>query len=196
MSERESIMTGLELITGRIISDAEQKAKRIIAESEKKIAAIEEENRLAVENLKRENAVRLEETERRLEERAEAARRAYIREAVLGTKNEAVKKVISEAKMQLMTLPDAEYFALLREIYRNNAEAAEGEILFCAEDKKRLPPDFIEGLCKIRGRVTLSADDAPGAGFVIRCGGVEINCTLDAIFEDKYNKLSDIAAKE
>ena len=196
MIEREIVMTGLELITGRIISDAEQKAAEKTAAARAQIAAIKAEYQTEIENVKKNSAQRLEEAERRIKESAESAKRAKIREAVLKAKNEAVESVIAEARTRILALPDAEYFALLSEIYKNNAEDKEGEILFTAADKKRMPKDFVDGLCKIRGRVTLSKEDAPGAGFVIRYGRVEQNCTIDAIFEDKRNRLSDIASKE
>lgn len=184
-------MKGLELITGSIIADAQARADEKIAAAKKVAESIRAEYAAETEKLRNKNAEALAAARQRAEESAESARRAMEREAMLSTKNETVNEIIAEAKAKILSLPDMEYFALLAEIYKNNAEDKEGEILLTASDKKRMPKDFLKKL----GRVTLAQDDAPSAGFIIRYGRVELNCTIDAIFEDKQNVLSDIASK-
>lgn len=187
-------MAGLELITGKIISDA------VMEQEKKKAAALEVAEGIKAEYRAEEEKVKAKADEEiaaikeQAEENLKALLHAKEREALLATENAVVAEIIKEAKARIMNLTADEYFALLTEIYKNNAEEMEGEILLSAEDKKNMPKDFIESLSKIKGKVNLSQEDLDKKGFVVRYGRVELNCTFDAIFEDKYNVFSDIAS--
>jgi hypothetical protein len=54
-----------------------------------------------------------------------------------------------------------------------------------------MPDGFVASLSDT---LTLSKEDAPSRGFILRRGRVEQNCTIDAIFEDMKNRLADIVA--
>ncbi len=188
-------MAGLELITGKIISDAV-----MVAESKKAAAlecaeGIKAEYRAEEEKVRAKNAEDIENIKKSAEESTASLIHSRERDALLGTENQVADEIIEEAKERIAALDAEEYFALLTEIYKNNAEDLEGEILFTAEDKKRMPKDFVDSLSAIKGKVTLSKEDLKQQGFVVRYGRVELNCTFDAIFEDKYNKLSDIVSE-
>lgn len=187
-------MAGLELITGKIISDAV-----MAAEGKKATALTNAENIRAeyseeIERVKRAADEEIDEIKAAAEESAKALLKSKEREALLLVENEAIAEIIKEAKKCIEELSATEYFALLTEIYKNNAEDMEGELLLSSEDKKNMPADFLESLSKIKGKLTLSDEDLTAKGFVVRYGKVELNCTIDAIFEDKYNIFSDIAS--
>ncbi len=185
-------MAGLELITDRIIRDAEKKAEQIYKKAEDNIRDIQEEYGAEIEKVKARSNDDIEAAKKREEERFFAELRAKRREAVLEAKNEAIESIIAEAKKRILSMPDDEYFDVLASIYAACAEDGDGEILFSKKDKSRISEEFIKRLCKIKGNVVLSKEDAPSEGFIIRYGRVEENCTIDAVFEDKYNKLADI----
>ncbi|MBS7297882.1 MAG: V-type ATP synthase subunit E [Eubacteriales bacterium] len=187
-------MAGLELITGKIISDAVMTAESKKADALELIEGIKAEYSAEEEKIKAKAAEDIAAVNEQAEESAKALLNAKEREAILATENAVVAEIIAEAKARIMNLSTDEYFALLTEIYKNNAEDMEGEILLSAEDKKNMPQDFVESLSKIKGKLTLSDEDLGQKGFVVRYGRVELNCTFDAIFEDKYNTFSDIAS--
>lgn len=187
-------MAGLELITGKIISDAVMAAESKKAAALECIEGIKTEYSAEEEKLKAKAAEDIAAVNQQADESAKALLHAKEREALLATENAVVAEIIAEAKARIMNLSSEEYFALLTEIYKNNAEDMEGEILLSAEDKKNMPQDFVESLSKIKGKLTLSDEDLGQKGFVVRYGRVELNCTFDAIFEDKYNTFSDIAS--
>lgn len=188
------MMTGLEQITNSILGEAQAEAEKKIAAAKARIAEIKTEYEQEIARVKAEAEEKKKLAKKRADENTAAALRAREREALLETQNKTAEEIIAAAKEKILTLPDKEYFSLLAEIYKNNAEKGEAEILFSAEDKKRMPDGFIAELNKICEKVTLSDEDAPAAGFIIRRGRVEQNCTIEAIFEDRKNELADIVA--
>lgn len=188
-------MAGLQDITDKIISDAKAVRDEKIAAAEECVKNIRTEYAEEIARVRAKNAEVLKEIGETAKENAEFALRAKEREAILSVENSTVAEIIAEAKGRLLKLPTNEYFALLTDIYRNNAENGEGELLLTKADRERMPEDFLKTLSGIKGKLTLSDEDAPSAGFVVRYGRVELNCTFDAIFEDKYNLFSDIASQ-
>ena len=91
-------------------------------------------------------------------------------------------------------MPDKEYFDLLYQVFVNQNIQADGEILFSEKDKKRMPKDFTSRLNSASdgGKITLSQETAGiENGFIVRCGKIEINCTIDSILEEKDSELRD-----
>lgn len=188
------MMTGLEQITKSIIGEAQTEAEKKIAEVKTRIAEITAEYEQETARVMAEAEEKKKLAKKKAEENRAAALRAREREALLEMQNKTAEEIIAAAKEKILSLPEKEYFDLLAEIYKNNAEQGDAEILFSAEDKKRMPADFIARLNTICREVTLSEEDAPSPGFIIRRGRVEQNCTIEAIFEDRKNELADIIA--
>lgn len=186
-------MTGLELITDKILSDAQQEADIKLATAKDRIKEINEEYAEECKRARSEGEQKKSALKKQAEEACASALRAREREALLSAQNEAASQIIAEAKDRILNLDTAEYFAFLTAIYKNASEDKKGELLLCAEDRMNMPQDFIDSLNKI-SEVTLSSEEAPSRGFIIRYGKIEQNCTIDAIFEDKINLLSDIVA--
>lgn len=188
------IMTGLENITNSIIADANAAAEKKLSEAKMRISETESEYSAEIAHLEKLSEEKKQAAKKRAAENLESQKRSLARDKSLSLLQSVSSEIISEAKDKIKSLPDAEYFDLLKEIYKNNAENGDAEILFCEKDKKRMPDGFINELCTIGPKVVLSADNAPGEGFILRRGRVEQNCTIDAIFEDKKNELADIVA--
>ncbi len=79
-----------------------------------------------------------------------------------------------------------------------SAQSGEGEILFSAKDLARLPQGFEEKLnaaLKGRGAALRISGDARDidAGFVLTYGGIEENCSIDALFDSAHELLQDKA---
>ena len=183
-------MAGLELITDAILSEAKKKADEKIAEAKNRIEEINSEYAAEIEKIAENGKTARADAIKTVGERFEAEKAAYEREMLLKTERETAKELIAEAKNRILTMPKAEYFAYLAEIFKNQGDIDGGELLLCKEDKENMPDGFLESL----GGITLSEDDAPSKGFIVRCGRVYINCTIDAIFRELDSELYDIAA--
>jgi ATP synthase, subunit E len=119
---------------------------------------------------------------------------------MLETKQALIAEVIDNAKTQIRELPDEEYFALLLKIADKAIHEGEGVISLSSKDLARMPKDFEDKIRAIaEGRqanmsVSKDAIDVED-GFVLSYGGIEENCTLEAIFADKKEELSDLVQK-
>lgn len=185
-------MAGLELITDTILNEARKKAEEKIAEANKRIDEINKEYAAEMESISKHGAEARESAAQALKERAESERAAYMREMILKTEREVAKELILEAKNRILTMPKDEYFAYLLELYKNQNDEAGGELLLCKEDRENMPDGFLESL---GDGITLSNDEAPSRGLIVRHGRVYINCTIDAVFREKESELYDIATK-
>ena len=184
-------MAGLEVITNAILSEAEKKASEKMAEANNRIEEINNEYKAEIERIAESGKTARDDAVKTVWERFDAEKAAYEREMLLKTERETAKELIEEAKNRILDMPEAEYFAYLAEIYKNQGSIEGGEILLCAEDRADMPENFVENL---GSGLTLASDAAPSKGFIIRQGRVYINCTIDAIFRELESELYDIAA--
>lgn len=188
-------MGGLEKITADILSEAEAEAKAIFCAAQKKaseICAAAEQERAELSKKARREAER---ECARLGERILKKADALARKEVLSAKNEIIEKSLSEIKQSIADMETGEYFGLMRGLIIKNAEEGEGVMLLSKRDSLRVPKDFLKTINEnIKGKITLS--DSAGdfsAGFIIRYGKIDINCTIDRLFEDKRERLADLA---
>ena len=87
---------------------------------------------------------------------------------------------------------------MLLKLAVKSAQTGEGELLFSAKDLARLPEGFeeqINAALKDKGAVLhVSAGSRDiDAGFVLTYGGIEENCSFDAIFDSARETLQDKA---
>lgn len=184
-------MAGLELIVDAILSEAREKADKKTAETKKRIDEINAEYAQEGENVRVREKQEREASVAAFYERFAAEKAAYEREMLLKTERETAKELIETAKNKILSMPKDEYFAYLAEIYKNQNDEGEGELLLFKEDKENMPENFLESLGK---GITLSDAEADTKGLIIRHGRVYVNCTIDAIFREKESELYDIAS--
>lgn len=112
---------------------------------------------------------------------------------MLSTKQEIIASAVACAKSYLCNLPVAEYFELLIRMIEKYSEDSNGEMLLSSKDLQRIPSDFqIKISACSKGKLIVSEDtvDIDG-GFVLKYGGVEVNCAFESIFSAESEKLSD-----
>jgi len=131
--------------------------------------------------------------------RAQSAADLQCRRALLKAKQELIGDTVEKAREAVTGLPDKDYFNLILRLVSKNALAKEGEICFNKKDFARLPSDFASGLVKALpegASLTVAKEDADiDGGFVLRYGGIEQNCSVSALFEEKKEEIQDLAGK-
>ncbi len=188
-------MTGLERIIEQIKADSEQSTAQIIENAQAEADGILEEAMNATEAECRELLAKGKEDAKVIDRIANSSAQQQLRRATLGAQREVIEGVFAAALTKLRTLPDNDYFLVLHRLASKNAEYGEGEILLSEEDKKRLPADFLQKLNEKltgKGSLTIAKDcAATNGGLILRYGGIEINCTFEALIEGKREQLSD-----
>ncbi len=185
-------MTGLESILTQIQEEAGQQAQKIKKEAEEKVQQLlHKAHQQAQEIL--ESAHEKEKMEAaEMEKRAQSAAMLAAKQTVLQEKQRLIGQTLSKAKEALLALSNQEYAALLSRMLQRYVQPGAGEILFSQRDHKRLREEWKKQLAKTYPALQISKEAAPiCGGFLLRYGGIEINCDFDAIFEEVQEDMQD-----
>lgn len=190
-------MSGLEKILSSIrddacgeaqalINQAKDEAARILADEKSKsdahCAQIEEQAKLQARDIERAYASSMELQHRR---------------KLLETKQEILQQTMEQALSRLYGLPDEDYFNILLKMASSFAEQGQGELLLDQKDLKRCPKDFQERLeHSLPSGAALSISQATrpiDGGFILKYGDIEQNCSFRALFDARWDELTDKA---
>lgn len=186
-------MTGLEKIVQQIQSEAQQAADAVIAQANAEAAEIankaQEEGKAQIALIEAQSKTDVA----NVLSAAKSAAALQVRRAVLEAKQELIGKVIDDTQKSIYLLTDDEYFALILKMVKKFALPERGEILFSASDLKRLPADFSAKLAEAAPAGLIVSDETRkiDGGFVLIYGGVEENCSFDALFYAARENLQD-----
>ena len=124
-----------------------------------------------------------------LEMAAGSARQLQARE-ILKIKNEAVENIIQAAKNKIMSMEDKSYEALLVSLLKKYNEGKSGEIILSQADEKR-NLKLLEKEAKALGLVVSEEKANIKGGFILKYGKIEENCSIDAVFKEKKEEITD-----
>ena len=189
-------MAGVDKITQEILQEAKSGAQELLDEAKKKADAVtakaREEAAQIVESGQKEAQTLLSQQE----ERAHSSADMRMKQAILSAKQEVIDTIIGKAYEKLAGQDADGYFGMVVALLKKNIHKGEGVICFCEADLKRLPAGFDKVAGKVASEAggSLSIDSVPAKianGFILKYGGVEENCTLDALFAQSKEALRD-----
>lgn len=192
-------MTGLDKILAGIETESSDAVAKIRGEADAKAAAVmqkaEAEAAAACAEISAQRDVRLRETA----QRAESAAQLNRRKALLAAKQQLIAETIGMALEKAEQLPDAAYFDTIVRMAAEAAHAGAGELCLCAKDLARAPADLesrVNAALHAPAHLALSAQPAPiRSGFLLRYGGIEENCSFDAVFAARHDEMQDQVCK-
>ena len=190
-------MTGLDKMKSQILDEAKAAAEGKIAEAK---AQAEETIRSAKEDAAKQTESILHKSKNDVsnyQERLESSIDLQKRTKILAAKQEVIAGVLEKARAKGEAMEAGEYFSMLLKMVEKYALAQDGEICLCAADLARLPEGFEAEVSRIAkekgGSLKLSGEGKQiKNGFILVYGGVEENCTINAMFDAKKDELSDI----
>lgn len=191
-------MAGLDKIIGQIEEESKGAAARTLeaarAEAEKILEMARKEAEEECCRIER----RSDQAVANILERGRSAAELKKRGSLLAEKQRLIGETIAMVKEELKSLDGEAYFEMLLKLAVKSAQPGEGELLFSAKDLARLPEGFeeqVNAALKDKGAVLrVSADSRDiDAGFVLTYGGIEENCSFDAIFDSARETLQDKA---
>lgn len=190
-------MTGLDKMKSQILDEAKAAAEGKIAEAK---AQAEETIRNAKEDAAKQTESILHKSKNDVsnyQERLESSIDLQKRTKILAAKQEVIAEVLEKARAKVEAMEAGEYFSMLLKMVEKYALAQDGEICLCAADLARLPEGFEAEVFRIAkekgGSLKLSGEGKQiKNGFILVYGGVEENCTINAMFDAKKDELSDI----
>ena len=76
-------------------------------------------------------------------------------------------------------------------LIKKNIQNQPGQIAFSQKDLDRLPADFAEKLKEFSLTISDKAQENLDNGFILQYGGIEANCSFDALFAEAKESLQD-----
>ncbi len=193
-------MTGLEKIKSQILEEAKAEADDKIAKAKEKateiISQAEAEAAKIAEAIAHKSDVQVANYKDRVVSSGDLQRRTKI----LAAKQEVIAEVLDKAYLSLTTMKESEYFAMLLKMLDKYAQPENGEIFFSQTDLEKMSAEFEAEVVKTAGdkggSLVISKEGRKiENGFVLAYGGIEENCTLQAMFDAKKDELSDIVQR-
>lgn len=191
-------MTGLETIISQIGGDAQREAEEQLtaarAKADEIIAAAKDEAARKAQAVIRDGEKRAQD----IRERAESAAQLDRRNKMLAFKQQLIREAIEATRVSLENAGDEEYFGVLLKLVARFAREGKAEMRLNERDLKRLPAGFAQELKAAAPSAEITVSQAPcdiESGFLLIYGGIDINCTFRAIFEDADDELRDAAGR-
>lgn len=189
-------MNGLEKIVGHITAEAEQKANAILSEAKQKAEAIQADTKAKADAecdriQKKANAEAANKIAR-----GEASAQLRKKQILLTGKQELINETIGKAADYLAGLPDADYFDFLKKLYSRHVPGKDAKLYLNERDLGRVPKELLASFqeaAKAKG-ASLCIGETPvqiRGGFILDFGGIEENCSVDALIDDNMELLQD-----
>ena len=189
-------MTGTDKILRHIADQANSEAAGILEKAREEAAQLESQARCDREEILAAARQQGEAILAEARERAQVTAATKKRRTLLAARGALVQEALDKAWKNILALPDGEYFDFLFAQLEKQNLAREGVLSLNARDLARRPEDFEKKIAaaakKQNGRLSLSQEAAPiEGGFILHYGGIEENCSLEAIFESEADVLKD-----
>lgn len=193
-------MSGLEKIIDDIRQNAAEAADRILSEAQQEAEETLNKAKAEADSISRAGSQKSDREVKQIRERAEAAAALLKQQKILEAKQSLIADTIAQAKQKVLDLPDDAYFASMKKLILANALPKAGVLYFSERDRRRLPAGFAgeinQALAEKGGALTISDETRKlEGGFVLAYGGIEENCSLDAMFAARHEELQDMVSK-
>lgn len=182
-------MTGTEKIKTKILEDARVKASETEEQAKREAHDIMAHASLEAEQKKAELLQKAEEDSHEAYRRLLSVAGLEDRKEVLRAKQDMVEAAFQGALEKVIKLPDREYQMFIEDMVVSAATRGSGEILLSEKDSNRMDKEFLSNVNKrlqaagMNGSLVLSKDTIHSVGgFILRCGEMEVNSTLEILF--------------
>ena len=189
-------MANIDKITDEILEEARKTAEAKVVEAKAQASEIIKNAEEECRKLKEEMAQKDEKDRKTVSERAKASAQMKKRQMILNAKQELITEILNKAYQRIFAMDDAAYFGLIEKMLQKFCLARTGEICFSEKDRKRMPDGFeqvVERVAKEKGgNLTISKESRNiDGGFVLVYGGIEENCSIQALFHSEREYLAD-----
>lgn len=190
-------MNGLDKIIAQILDDAKQESLAIREKADREAEAIRAAAGEKARKLEEEQAKTAAQREKSDEERFRSSAELKKRQTVLAAKQAIIEEMIAAAHKALLEKPDEAYFAWMEQLLSRFVTDRAGEIYVSKRDLERMPDDFpakIEKAAQEKGGSLVLKKEPKeiDGGFILVYGGVEENCSAEALFASQRDALADM----
>ncbi|MGW8115595.1 V-type ATP synthase subunit E [Caproicibacterium sp. NSD3] len=192
-------MTGLEKIIEQIKNESEETAKSIRLSAEAEAKTITGKAQIDAAEFRRAASEKIQKQAQDLKARSKSAAVLQERRILLNEKLQIIEETVADSRNDLLNLPAEEYFKVLLKIIAKYALPEKGEIFLNSKDLQRMPKDFAEKADaqakESGGTLNLSLETKLiSGGLILSYGGIEENCSFEALFDAQKEQMQDKAA--
>ena len=176
-------MDGMEKITARMQSDADDALEKLRMQTEQECSAVRAEYRKRAEEECAALRARSEQAAQERYERLCSASEMETRKLRLAAKQEVLRDTYALALDKLCTMPQEQYEALLCRLLGKASETGDEQIRLCPEDREKLGEAFVQRANEaLHTHFTLSDRTADiRAGFVLVGKMSDVNCSFETL---------------
>ena len=190
-------MTGLDKIITHIEEDAKSSADQLIEDARLQAETILANATAACQDQAAASKAAAATAARDIEAKGHSSAQMQRKRTLLSIRQQLIQEIIEKAHQSLYDLDDTAYFQLIVQMLEKFVLPDTGEISFSAGDLERLPEDFDQVLSAIAAKKggTLTLSSVPckiDGGFLLAYGGIEENCSFDAIFSSERERFQDL----
>lgn len=190
-------MTGLEKIISQIELEAKDASADILAKADEECAGILAGAQASCGEIAAKANADCAALRSDLLARGASGAQMQRKNRILAAKQEMIHEVITKAMDKLLRMQNIDYFVMLGKMAEKYARSGNGVMYLSKEDHARLPAYFTRKLSEIGaakgGTLVLSEEPRDiNGGFILAYGGIEENCSFEALFEAEKERLQDI----
>ncbi|MDO4487703.1 MAG: V-type ATP synthase subunit E family protein [Eubacteriales bacterium] len=189
-------MRGLEKIIGSITEESEIRAAKIASDCENEVKTIladaTAKTKEEVERITKKAKAEIKSIGERAGDSAELKKKQIL----LSGKQELITETIERARTFLKEMEGSAYEELLVSIFKKHVPTKDATLVLSKKAADVLSASDIEEFKKLAAGnnavLTVSEETKDGDGFVIDFGGIEDNCSIDALIDTDIERIEDM----
>ncbi len=189
-----------EAITSKILEDARAQAAAALGEAQRKADDLRRRDEAAIEEKRQQSEAQADRQAAEMRDRMLRMAELDQKKALLSVKRQVIDLAFADALERMAAMGAEQKREYIEKLLLASAQGGE-ELIPSAEDKALFDSAFMARLnAQLRkagkAAVTLSSQDRPlGGGFVLKQGGLEINCAFSAVLSQARSALeAEVAA--
>ncbi|HUT29033.1 MAG TPA: V-type ATP synthase subunit E [Sedimentisphaerales bacterium] len=188
-------------VTEKILADANAEADKIKKEADEKRADEQAKADEQMQDYKKQTEALAQKAAQDKKLHLLASARMDIAREFLAEKRKILDEVFSQARAQLLNLPDDDYRRLCSKLMNAAVETGDEEVII-DKNERRIDQEFIKQINRelgpgYKGNLRLSDERRNiGAGFILKRGKIKNNVSLDVLLDRARKGLEIDLAKE
>ena len=189
-------MNGIERITGRIRTEAQEEGERRLDAARKSAQEILEKYRRQAESESQSLSDKNAKTAAAREERLVSMAQMEARKTILAARQEMVERAYDRALELLCSMPEKQYVDALAALIAEASATGKEEVLFSAKDQKSAGKKAVDKANAAGKSLTLSKETANiHGGFILRDRNVEVNGSFETLVRLQKTQTAGEVAK-
>lgn len=188
-------MTGIDKIIEKINADCERECERVANDAQNRAREIGASAAAECEAITRDALTSAQQNAEETVKRGESAAQQLERQTLLRYRIDAINAVLARAVEELKGMESSEYFIALETLAVNHAQQGKATMYMNEKSLAAMPENFPARLASSLPQgceISVSAQPrAIDSGFVLVYGDIDINCTFDALANEKRDELKE-----